>query len=1351
MYIVKANDEIFEVNDSVFLEALVKVNPKDKFLVINDPEKEIGEIEITQIYIFGISIRRSGSEDFNQFGKKRLALFGGAYGVVIDSTKFQTNQAEVAISMPDNTMLLECIRNLSSLETLFFIGEGITTISEIIGDLCNLKSLMLFGTETTILPENIGALTGLKELNLDSTEITTLPESIVNLTKLEKLSLTRTKITTLPENIGALTGLKELNLDDTEITTLPESIVNLTELEKLSLTRTKITTLPDNIGDLTSLKNLSLKNTEITTLPESIGNLISLTILDISDTGITSLTENIVKLTGLNQLYLNNLHLDTIPRSCVRDDLYLSLDNTILSRQPKALFNLSNDQILTLYYDQERIPIREGKVIFLGESGVGKSHTIKRIMNYGKDEDYDLESTPGIDINRFSCKDKAKTKILFWDFGGQEIMQSMHQCFLTERTCYVVVVSNRDSQKAMTQARKWLRTVAGFSSQVSVILAVNQWNNVSEEQNIDKDELLQLCPKLSEIIFYTAKGGEADVFNEKLTNTIINEVQKLDSVQLELPKSWADIRESLMNSSQNYISLDEYRRICATYGLDNEDEATEEIRTWLLEWFNDMGVCFSYHKNAPMTEPELKNYKVLSPKWLTNGIYRIINNGIRFADQGCLTLSEVNMLLNDPDLISVDKSLTYKKDEEQLYVLEVMRKFSRSFALKDGREYIPELLQGKRPSAIRPVNYTDSVLYTMKLTYLPKSLIHRLMIDLREWNDGVQWRHGVRLCDAETALLIESQDENGKLTIELFSQNYDKFNYLFHRTRLMIMGYIENMSLVLEEEQLSRNFNGFTAKQELYSLIWDYVDDREAKISASTNTTGRRPVKVLIREMLLMLFTNNVCNTAALISDTNQCDLSPALNAVTAVYPYDTNETWADVIREENWINLINNAVDLTKRYDFGLRLAMLSTIALRDRSFLNWLFEKGTLKKGKEKMSDHNLEEKMLGGINEQIYRWAKTSPIYRKAVGAPDWDELAKALGPEQETRCTASITLLNVIWHMHPELGLMPDYESLSKKEYGRAFYSKYRDHMTHMLKTYLLGLYLYENQEDLKMQLPEEVFFPTWTITALWHDIGYLIETEDGKKDGKDAKEAFKIITDSLSLPLCHLYPSEFKKDWETVKQDVKNNHPPQLKAFQPLREKLSLFSGYGKTVSLTERDDINPIELYLSEKAEIIVPRSYYDHGIVSAMMLLYMWDALQEYMEKAYKYTNDDKKQNVMNDFRTKTSDYGEIVKQAATAVALHNLQKEENLNLSYQHVTLSDFCIPLSKEPYAWLLRVCDEMQCWDRQRFNSPTENKKPSLDGKSLFFEDGLLVIKDDESYKKLHDALEGVVDPFPSFLK
>lgn len=57
---------------------------------------------------------------------------------------------------------------------------------------------------------------------------------------------------------------------------------------------------------------------------------------------------------------------------------------------------------------------------------------------------YPTETTPGIDITDFPVRQpNYNFDIHFWDFGGQEIMHAMHRCFLTSRTCYVVVICNR--------------------------------------------------------------------------------------------------------------------------------------------------------------------------------------------------------------------------------------------------------------------------------------------------------------------------------------------------------------------------------------------------------------------------------------------------------------------------------------------------------------------------------------------------------------------------------------------------------------------------------------------------------------------------------------------------------------------------------------------------------------------------------------------------------------------------------------------------------------------------------------------------------------------------------------------
>src|ERR1041384_6390137 len=70
---------------------------------------------------------------------------------------------------------------------------------------------------------------------------------------------------------------------------------------------------------------------------------------------------------------------------------------------------------------------------------------------------------------------------------------------------------------------------------------------------------------------------------------------------------------------------------------------------------------------------------------------------------------------------------------------------------------------------------------------------------------------------------------------------------------------------------------------------------------------------------------------------------------------------------------------------------------------------------------------------------------------------DTLARAFGSSDDNeRVEASKQLVCELWQVHPELGPYPFLDSLSKLEFERAFFSRYRDHVCHQLKVYLLGL-------------------------------------------------------------------------------------------------------------------------------------------------------------------------------------------------------------------------------------------------------------------------------------------------------
>lgn len=405
-------------------------------------------------------------------------------------------------------------------------------------------------------------------------------------------------------------------------------------------------------------------------------------------------------------------------------------------------------------------------------------------------------------------------------------------------------------------------------------------------------------------------------------------------------------------------------------------------------------------------------------------------------------------------------------------------------------------------------------------------------------------------------------------------------------------------------------------------------------------------------------------------------------------------------------------------------------------------------------------LEKKMISGINRELFSWAEHSPLYRKAIADADPEQklLAMAVGPIETDRYIASHKLMTIVWRSHPELGLGPDYETLSKMEHDRAFYEKYRDHMTHMFKVFLMGLYLYEQNSSLHDAISRDyddaAFLSVWILSALYHDIGYLLENENGTRDGEDALFTYNRLTASLSLPLTNLFPDVFGKGTEKGLQDkycdVRVMIPTEVKSLTHLERKLDTFDHFCCTASLSLNPDCNPIKAYYDYLPKKREGRTYYDHGIISACILIFVKDALCRYMQECSDVPMRPKQQVARDMFIKFSPKYQEYVSVAAKAIALHNIKKswtdQEAFELNQNDVTIGDFCISLQDEPIAYLLRLCDELQCWDRQTYASP---KVFSFSGEQLdLIQNGKIttvVIKDENVRREIQNALAGVLDP------
>lgn len=103
-------------------------------------------------------------------------------------------------------------------------------------------------------------------------------------------------------------------------------------------------------------------------------------------------------------------------------------------------------------------------------------------------------------------------------------------------------------------------------------------------------------------------------------------------------------------------------------------------------------------------------------------------------------------------------------------------------------------------------------------------------------------------------------------------------------------------------------------------------------------------------------------------------------------------------------------------------------------------------------------------------------------------------------------------------------------------------------------------------------------------------------------------------------------------------------------------------------------------------------------------------------------------------------------------ALALHNITRKHSElfieNLLSTGVTIQQFRISLSQEPLAYLLRVCDELQCWDRPYLNNPIETGM-YLKGQEVKIkrkdEHPAISITSNITIEKIRKALNGIVNP------
>ncbi|MEH2260863.1 leucine-rich repeat domain-containing protein [Nostoc sp.] len=646
------------------------------------------------------------------------------------------------------------IRKLTNLEFLNLSDNQLSSLPPEIGKLINLQSLNLSDNQLSSLPPEIGKLTNLQFLNLSDNQLSSLPAEIVQLTNLQTLNLDLNELSSLPPEIGQLTNLRKLKLNQNKLSSLPPEIGQLTKLQTLDLDSNQLSTLPKEIGQLTKLQELKLSNSRLETLPVETWKLTNLTVLDLRDGQIKMLPDRIEQLFELSNLNLRNNLLDTLPKQIWQLTKLKRLDlrGNKLPIPPEILGaadlwrNPGDPSTILNYFFQlqkeQKKPLNEAKMLLVGQGSVGKTSVVKRLIDncYNPHEG----KTEGINITNWqiSVNDQL-IRLNVWDFGGQEIMHATHQFFLTKRSLYLLVLDSR-LDELQNKLEYWLKIIHSFSNDSPILIVGNKIDQ--HPLDIDQRGLCHKYPAIKGIMSISCQTGEG---LDKLQLAITNQIANLDHIHDPLPQSWFQVKTRLEQMEKDYIPYSEYE------SLSQEEQVSDPLsQTTLIELLHQLGIVLNFRD-----DPRLAEMGVLNPEWVTNGVYKILNdNRLMTEFRGILDRTQLNRILDN----------SRYPGNKPLFIIDMMRKFELCFPLEDGngdRFLIPDLLPKEEPAT---GDWENGLAFQYHYSVLPNSIISRFIVRMHHNSDRqTWWRSGIVLKHRGNRALVKSDQEDRKIFITI--------------------------------------------------------------------------------------------------------------------------------------------------------------------------------------------------------------------------------------------------------------------------------------------------------------------------------------------------------------------------------------------------------------------------------------------------------------------------------------------------------------------------------------------------------------------------------------------------------
>ena len=519
-----------------------------------------------------------------------------------------------------------------------------------------------------------------------------------------KLDLQYNDLSVIPSCVLELPSLVDLNLSNNKLVSLPELSEWSAQLTVLDLSHNRLTTIP---GEplAPSIRTLNLAGNDFNTVPHCVCNFITLRSLDLSDNKrISSLPTLMGKLKELNSLNLKHLkNLKYPPKSFHRDPA-----DCIRYLRGKLLGSKS-------YYRM--------KLMLVGKQNRGKTTLVARLQG----RDCADESTVGVDISEWECKPSLSKRPFYfstWDFGGQEEYYATHQCFLSERSLYLLLFNLKDGNAGVQELSPWLNNIALRAPMSCVLIVGTHLDEIQpHEREAKADAVLQKVGELAgafhnklqmkqvlavglarerqegvgvlkDAIYQCA--AEYRVGSHVNSEPVMG--QKIPASYHSLDKHIQDLQKEVRNGTREPIMhREEFKSLIRQLELSDIQE-DNELKTATL-FLNNVGTLLHYDDRSH----NLDELYFIDPRWLCKMMAKIVTVKERnpFIVDGILPTNSIPFLFRD-------ERFPWKFFEQYLTLLD---RFEIALALDKHRILVPSMLSDVRPDGIDVTEMNGEPLY----------------------------------------------------------------------------------------------------------------------------------------------------------------------------------------------------------------------------------------------------------------------------------------------------------------------------------------------------------------------------------------------------------------------------------------------------------------------------------------------------------------------------------------------------------------------------------------------------------------------------------------------------------------